>query len=62
MAVGQEYVLSTFDLGGCMKALSLIWKAPDKYKKHVVTPGQFHTSMNYMGGLTGHKCRGSGYS
>ena len=48
MAVGQGYVLSTFDRGGCMKALPLIWKAPDKYKKHVVTPG--------------HKCRGSGYS
>lgn len=24
--VGQEYVLNTFDLGGCMKALTLIWK------------------------------------
>lgn len=38
--VGQEYVLSTFDLGGCMKALPLIWKFPDEYKKHVVTKGQ----------------------
>jgi hypothetical protein len=60
--VGQAYVLNTFDLGGCMKALPLIWKFPDKYKKHVVTPGPFHTAMNYMGMLTGHKCRGSGYS
>ena len=60
--VGQEYVLNTFDLGGCMKALPLIWKFPDQYKKHVVTPGPFHTGMNYIGMLTGHKCRGSGYS
>lgn len=60
--VGQEYVLSTFDLGGCMKALPLIWKFPDEYRKHVVTPGPFHTMMNYMGMVTGHKCMGSGYS
>lgn len=62
MEVGQEYVLNTFDLGGCMKALPLIWKYPEEYKKHVITPGAFHTAMNYMGMLTGHKCRGSGYS
>lgn len=60
--VGQEYVLNTFDLGGCMKALPLIWKFPNEYKKHVVTVGPFHTGMNYMGMVTGHKCRGSGYS
>jgi hypothetical protein len=62
MEVGQEYVLNTFDLGGCMKALPLIWKFPDEYKKHVITPGPFHTGMNYINMLTGHKCRGSGYS
>ena len=62
MEVGQEYVLNTFDLGGCMKALPLIWKFPDEYRKHVVTPGPFHTGMNYMGMVTGHKCRGSGYA
>ncbi len=59
--VGQKYILNTFDLGGCMKALPLIWKFPEKYKLHVVTPGQFHTVMNYMGMLTGHKFKGSGY-
>ena len=61
-AVGQKYVLNTFDLGGCMKALPIIWKYPDEYKRHVVTPGPFHTTMNYIGMVTGHKCRGSGYS
>ena len=59
--VGQEYVLNTFDLGGCMKALPLIWKFPSKYQKHVITIGPFHTGMNYIGMVTGHKCRGSGY-
>ena len=60
--VGQEYVLNTFDLGGCMKALPLIWKYPQQYKKHVITPGAFHTAMNYLGMVTGHKCKGSGYA
>lgn len=62
MEVGQEYVLNTFDLGGCMKALPLIWKFPDEYEEHVVTPGPFHTGMNYMGMVTAHKCKGSGYA
>lgn len=59
---GQKYVINTFDLGVCMKALPLVWQWPDKYKKHIILPGQFHTAMNYMGMITGHKCRGSGYA
>ena len=60
--VGQKYVLSTFDLGGCMKALPLIWHNPDLYQNHVVSPGSFHTVMNYLGILTNRKCSGSGYA
>lgn len=60
--VGQKYVLNTFDLGGCMKALPLIWKYPQKYKNHVITIGAFHTAMNYLGMVTAHKCKGSGYA
>ncbi|XP_032227542.1 uncharacterized protein LOC116611051 [Nematostella vectensis] len=60
--VGQTYVLNTFDLGGCIKALPVIWKYPERYRNHVVMPGPFHTAMNYIGMLTGNKCRGSGYS
>ena len=60
--VGQKYVLSTFDLGGCMKALLLIWHNPDLYHNHVVSPGSFHTVMNYLGVLTNRKCSGSGYA
>ena len=59
--VGQEYVISTFDLGVCMKALPLIWKFPQQYGKHIVLIGQFHQAMNYIGMLCGHKMRGSGY-
>ena len=59
--VGQKYTINTFDLGVCMKALPLIWKFPEQFKNHVVLPGQFHTGMNYIGMITGHKCRGSGY-
>ena len=29
---------------------------------HVVTPGAFHTGMNYMGMVTSHKCSGSGFT
>ena len=60
--VGQTYVINTFDLGVCMKALPLIWKFPEKYTNHIVIPGQFHTVMNYIGMLTAHKCCGSGYT
>ena len=41
--VGQYYVLSTFDLGGCMKALLLMWSSPDRYKRHIIMTGPFHT-------------------
>ena len=45
-----------------MKALPIIWKSPEEIKRHVVTPGPFHTTMNYLGMVTGHKCNGSGYA
>ena len=43
-----------------MKALPIIYKIPEEYKRHVVTPGHFHTTINYM--VAGHKCNGFGYS
>ena len=55
LEVDQKHVLSTFDLGGCMKALPLIWKFPEEYKNHVVTLGPFNTVMNYIDMLTSHK-------
>lgn len=60
--VGQEWVLNTFDLGVCMKALPIIWRFPEEFVRHVVTIGPFHLSMNYIGKVTGRKMRGSGYT
>ena len=61
-AAGQTHTISTFDLGVCMKALSLVWRHPDKYLKHIIVPGPFHKEMNYIGMLTNHKVRGSRYA
>ena len=62
--VGQELALNTFDLGGVMKAMRIIWKSPAIHNKHVETPGSFNTAklMNYLRMLTGHKYSGSGYA
>ena len=45
-----------------MKALPLIWNFPDKFKEHVVISCPFHTEINFIGMLTNHKMRGSGYA
>ena len=52
MEVGQAYVLNTFDLGGCMKALPLIWKFPDEYKKHVEDRGRYFRACVVMRSCT----------
>ena len=62
MKVGQEYILNTFDLEGYIKALPLIRKFPNEYRKHVVSPHAFRTAMHYFGMVTGCKCRGPGYA
>lgn len=46
--VGQQYVISTFDLGVCMKAYPLIWNDPVKYKNHIVLIGTFHLMCAYF--------------
>ena len=45
-----------------MKALPLVWRHPEKYQKHIIVAGPFHTEMNYIDMLTDHKARGSGYA
>ena len=40
----------------------MIWTWSQLYKDHIVLIGQFHTSMNYIGMLCGHKMLGSGYA
>ena len=59
--VGQEFTITTFDLGVCMKALTLIWGNPDDYRNHIILIGAFHTIMNYLK-MVGHKMAGSGYT
>ena len=61
-AIDQKYTINTSDLGVYMKALPLILTFPDKLKEHVVILGLFHTEMNFIGMLTNHKMRGSGYA
>ena len=60
--VGEQWVLNTFDLGVCLKALPIIWRWPDEFRNHIVMIGPFHTSMNHIGMLTRHKMAASGYA
>ena len=46
--IGQQYVITTFDLGVCMKAYPLIWNNPVRYEKHIVLIGTFHLICAYM--------------
>lgn len=57
--VGQEYTITTFDLGVWMKALPLVWNHPDKYRKHIILIGTFHLACAYMK-MIGKKMAGSG--
>ena len=57
--VGQTYVLTTLDLGVCMKAFPLTWNAPEKYANHIILIGTFHLVCAYMR-VIGKKMAGSG--
>jgi hypothetical protein len=46
--VGQQYVITTFDLGVCMKAYPLVWLHPEKYQQHIVMIGSFHVICAYF--------------
>ena len=52
---GQEYTISTFDLGECMKAYPMIWSEPEKYKSHIILIGTFQCFGAYL------KCVGKRY-
>ena len=57
--VGQKYVITTFDIGACMKAYPLVFNDPLKYKDHIVLIGSFHATMAYLK-MIGKKMSGSG--
>ena len=60
--VEQRYTINTFDLGVIMKALPIVWENPGEFEDHIIMIGPFHAQMNYIGMLTNHKARGSGYA
>ena len=59
--VGQQYVITTFDLGVCMKAFPLMWNKPEVYKHHIVMLGSFHVICAFLKAI-GKKMNGSGIS
>ena len=59
--VGQDYVITTFDLGVCMKAFPLIRNKPEVYKNHIILMGTFHVVCAYFK-MIGKKMDGSGLS
>ena len=59
LEVGQQYVITTFDLGVCMKAFPLVWNFPEKYANHIILLGTFHLICAYFK-MVGKKMAGSG--
>ena len=57
--VGQDYVITTFDLGVCMKAYPLIFNNPLRYKNHIILIGTFHLMGAYFR-MIGKKMESSG--
>ena len=56
MEVNQEYVITTFDFGVCIKAYPLVWHNPSKLQKHIMI-GTFHLCAYLK--LVGKMMRGS---
>ena len=57
--VGQKDIITTFDLGVCMRAFPLMWNGPEQYKYHIVMLGSFHVICAFLKAL-GKKMCGSG--
>ena len=57
--VGQEYTITTFDLGVCMKAYLIVWNNPYRYSKHIIPLGTFHLVIAYFK-MAGKKMAASG--
>lgn len=59
--VGQKYVVTTFDLGVCMKAYPLVWNQQKRYENHIIMIGTFHLACGYLK-MIGKKMEGTGLS
>ena len=46
--VSQKYVVTTFDVGLCIKAYPIIWRSLDFYDDHIVIIGSFHLICAYL--------------
>jgi hypothetical protein len=46
--VGQKYVVTTFDLGVCMKAYPIIWNQPKKFEDLIIMIGTCHVVCAYF--------------
>ena len=61
LEVGQEYVITSFDLGVCMKAYPLVWNYPKRYENHIIMIGTFHLACSYLN-MIGKKMECTGLS
>ena len=61
LEVGQKYVITSFDLGVCMKAYPLVWNYPKRYENHIIMIGTFHLACSYFK-MIGKKMECSGLS
>jgi hypothetical protein len=59
--VGQKYVVTTFDLGVCMKAYPIIWNQPKTFEEDIIMIGTFHVVCAYFK-MIGKKMEGTGFS
>jgi hypothetical protein len=46
--VGQKYIITSFDLGVCMKAYLIVWRNKERFKDHIIMVGSFHTLHAYF--------------
>lgn len=61
LEVGQKYVITSFDLGVCMKAYPLVWNYQKRYENHIIMIGTFHLACSYLK-MIGKKMECSGLS
>ena len=57
--VQQRFIITTFDMGVCMKAYPITWNNPDRYQNHIILIGTFHLECAFMR-MLGKKMDGSG--
>ena len=54
-------MITSFDLGVCMKAYSLVWNYPNRCENNIIMIGTFHLACSYLK-MIGKKMECSGLS